>query len=77
MGRVESTLVTAFATNLRRYRESKSLSQEGLAARAGLDRTYVSSCERGCRNATLVTLERLAAALDISPTDLLEHRPPE
>jgi transcriptional regulator with XRE-family HTH domain len=42
---------------------SVGLSQEGLAAAAGLDRTYISSLERGKRNPTLITQERIAAAL--------------
>jgi transcriptional regulator with XRE-family HTH domain len=55
----------AFGQRLRRLRLARGLSQEQLAAVAGLDRTYVSSCEAGRRNATIRTIERLSAALDV------------
>jgi transcriptional regulator with XRE-family HTH domain len=60
-----------FGKRLRAFRTSKGLSQEALAAIAGLDRTYVSSCERGERNLTLLSLVKLAEALDIDPAELV------
>lgn len=66
-----SALVQAFARNLRALREARELSQEGLADKAGLDRTYVSSCERGERNVTLATVERFAGALGVGAEALL------
>lgn len=69
--RGSSRLVHDFARNLKTLREAQGLSQEALAGKAGLDRTYVSSCERGERNVTLVTLEKLSAALSVSPQSLL------
>lgn len=71
--RNDCRLVAAFARNLRKIRESKGLSQEDLADKAGLDRTYVSGCERGLRNATLATLEKLAGALGVHESDLIDH----
>ncbi|WP_308119007.1 helix-turn-helix domain-containing protein [Rhodococcus qingshengii] len=56
-------LPARFGLVVRRARISVGLSQEGLAAAAGLDRTYISSLERGKRNPTLITQERIAAAL--------------
>ncbi len=49
----------------------RNLSQEELADAAHLDRTYVSSCERGKRNIGLINIHRLAAALGVKPSDLL------
>ncbi|WP_184668706.1 helix-turn-helix transcriptional regulator [Rhodanobacter sp. A1T4] len=50
----------------RLLRESIDLSQEELAFRAGLDRTYVSGIERGRRNPSLKSMQRLAAELSQS-----------
>lgn len=47
------------------------ISQEELAQRAGLHRTYISDIERGARNPTLKTLSRLAVALEISASKLI------
>jgi transcriptional regulator with XRE-family HTH domain len=52
------------ARNLRRLRVMRGLSQEILAADAGIDRTYVSRLERGLENPTVGMLEQLADALD-------------
>lgn len=60
-----------FGRRLRQLRRARGLSQETLAERAGLDRTYVSSCERGRRNIGLLNIVRLAEALDIAPALLL------
>jgi transcriptional regulator with XRE-family HTH domain len=60
------------AKNLRRLRNSTGLSQEELADRAGLHRTYISSIERGERNVTLRTAFLLAKALGVEAADLLK-----
>lgn len=62
---------TAFGLRLRELRLRKGLSQEALAGEAGLDRTYVSSCERGKRNISLENIYRLAEALSVEPYQLL------
>lgn len=74
MGQPQSELVRIFAHNLRETRLRSRLSQEELALRAGLDRTYVSGCERGTRNPSLVSVEKLSSALEID-ADLLLRRP--
>jgi transcriptional regulator with XRE-family HTH domain len=62
-----------FATNLRREREARGLSQESLAHEAGLHRTYVGSVERGERNISIDNVERLAKALGVEPADLMRR----
>lgn len=61
----EHPLIEAFGAVLRSTRLEAHLSQEELAARANLDRTFVSMVERGTRKATLQTAKQLADALDI------------
>lgn len=63
----------AVGIRIRQLREQKGLSQEELGHRAGVDRTYVSSCERGRRNVSLLTLYRIAAALEVEPGALLSR----
>jgi transcriptional regulator with XRE-family HTH domain len=63
------------AKNLKRLRLAADLSQEDLAHRAEIDRTYVSSLERGRYSATVDMLERLAAVLGVKPADLLADSP--
>jgi transcriptional regulator with XRE-family HTH domain len=57
--------------NVRQYREKVGVSQEELAYRAGIDRTYVSGIERGIRNPTVLVLQDLASVLKVRPADLL------
>lgn len=59
------------AENLRRLRTEAGLSQEELADRAGLHRTYVSSVEGGHRNLTLENIFALAKALGTTPSALV------
>ena len=71
------TLRETFAANLRRYRKAVGLSQEELAHRAQIDRTYVSSLERCQYAATLDVIEKLAVELSIDPAELLTSSEPE
>ena len=63
------------AKNLRRMRQQKKLSQEELAHRAGLDRTYVSALERCVYAASIDVLDRLAEVLAVTPASLIEAEP--
>ena len=58
--------------NIRRLRKEKGLSQEGLAEVAEFHRTYVSQLERCVTNISIDGLERLAQALDVDITELLQ-----
>ncbi len=57
--------------SIKSIRESKSLTQEQLASKAGLYRTYIGQIERAEKNITLVNLEIIAKALDINIKELL------
>ena len=60
-----------FGRNLRAQRLKCQFTQEQLAEKADLDRTYISGLERGVRNPTITIVARLATALNVSPTALL------
>lgn len=68
-----SELRKTVAENVRRQRNGLALSQEALAAEAGLRRTYIGAIERAERNLSLDNLERLATALQVPPHALLQR----
>lgn len=59
------------AANIRRYRRKAGLSQEELAHRAGIDRTYISSLERCRYSASIDVLDRIASELGVDAAALL------
>ena len=61
-----------FGKNIRKYRKLQNISQEELAFRSNLHRTYISDIERGQRNVPLDNIDKLAKALNIKITKLLE-----
>jgi transcriptional regulator with XRE-family HTH domain len=63
---------TVMAGNLRRIRKAKGLSQEELAFECGVHRTYVSGVERAIRNPTITIVAKIADALDVPASALLE-----
>ena len=67
-----SELRTIVAANVRRQRARLALSQEALAAEAGLHRTYIGAIERAERNLSLDNIERLARALKVTAASLLQ-----
>lgn len=58
-------LVTVVADNIKKVRAEVGISQEELAERSGLHRTYIGGVERGERNITLESLEKIAKALNV------------
>ncbi len=70
---LDADIKLRFGQRLRELRQTRGLSQEELAFRAKLHRTYVSSAERGARNVALVNLEKLAKALDVDICDLVRR----
>ena len=69
---MEGDLQRAVGQSLRAYREAKGLSQEAFADVLGVHRTYMGGIERGERNLTLKSLERIADKLDLDPLVLLQ-----
>jgi transcriptional regulator with XRE-family HTH domain len=64
-------LLALFGEQLKNFRKERGISQEELAFRAGLDRTYISGLECGKRNPTLKILVKLAVSLNMKPSELL------
>ena len=58
---------------IRAYRTKAGFSQENLAEKAGLHSTYIGQLERGEKNATLESIEKVARALDVSLETLFMH----
>lgn len=63
----------SFGQRIRNLREHRGFSQEAFAAHSGIHRTYMGGIERGERNPTLTMIYRLARALEVPPSVLLEN----
>lgn len=63
-----------FGRKVKKFRLSKGLSQEAFAHKADLDRTYISSIEKGERNVSLVVIEKIAIALEIEISNLFDEK---
>lgn len=70
---MEGDLQHIVGRNIRRLRRQRGLSQEELADEIGVHRTFMGGVERGERNLTLQTLERLAHRLGVDPVSLLRE----
>ncbi|BBB31471.1 helix-turn-helix domain-containing protein [Neptunomonas japonica] len=68
---MDEQLLLCFGSHIKSIRISQQLSQEQLALKAGLDRTYISGIERGKRNVSLVNLVKLAKALNLPLSGLM------
>ncbi|WP_265214426.1 helix-turn-helix domain-containing protein [Herbaspirillum lusitanum] len=66
-----SPLVQSFGIGVRQLREAQGWSQERLAENSNLNRSYIGEIERGCAIASLVTVEKLAVALKLTPSALV------
>lgn len=64
-------ILVLFGRNVQNHRKAQGLSQEQLADRAGVHRTYIGMIERAEKNITLCNIERIANALDLSISDLV------
>jgi len=61
----KAALKDLFSNNVRKFRLKQKISQEELAFRAGVHRTYIGSVERGERNITINVMEKICIALNI------------
>lgn len=64
-------ILNAFGERVRKLRKEKGISQEELSFRADLHRTYIGMIERGEKNITLINIEKIAKALEISLDKLM------
>jgi transcriptional regulator with XRE-family HTH domain len=69
---MEGHLQKTVGRNLRAHREARGLSQEAFADVLGVHRTYMGGIERGERNLTLKSVERIAECIDVDPLTLLQ-----
>jgi len=61
-----------FGKRIRELRKERELSQIELAAKVGIDRSYIGFLERGERNPSLEMIAKIAEALDVTPDELLK-----
>jgi CheY-like chemotaxis protein/DNA-binding XRE family transcriptional regulator len=73
MIRQHSSIIAHFGASVRKLRFRLGISQEALAERAELHRTYIANIERGSRNVTLRSIDRLAKALEVTAPELLSQ----
>lgn len=70
--KTKKACLALFGESLRKLRSSAGYSQEALAERAEIDRSYLGAIERGENNVALINIVKIANALDIPPHQLLE-----
>jgi transcriptional regulator with XRE-family HTH domain len=63
-----------FATNLRRFRHARGMSQDDLAYAAEVSRSYLSQLEKGSYHVSLKIIGRLADVLEVEPAEFLRHQ---
>jgi len=72
---VEDDVLRELGDRIRKARQARGLTQEGLAIKAGVDRSYVGGVERGQRNVTFTMLCKLCAALQCDVAELTRGIP--
>lgn len=72
---IRSPAHAALGLGVRHYRDERGISQEELATRCGLHRTYIGGVERGERNLSYTNLLRIADALGVTAADLVSFGP--
>lgn len=65
-------ILKLFGEKVRYYRKKRGLSQEQLAFKAGVHRTYIGMIERAEKNITLINIQKIANALEVKISDLIE-----
>lgn len=70
---MKTKVLRQFGNRVKKLRKAKGWSQEELAKKAGLHRTYIGSIERSERNVSLINIERIAKSLGIEISDLLSR----
>tara|TARA_R110002012_G_C11673634_1_gene613374 strand:- start:6625 stop:6843 length:219 start_codon:yes stop_codon:yes gene_type:complete len=68
---IESEILNKFGERVRQLRKQKDISQEELAHRADLHRTYIGMIERAEKNITLLNIEKIANALEVKVSEIL------
>ena len=68
-----SDIIKALGQRIRNYRTAKSLSQEKLAELSGCHHTYIGQIERGEKNATIESIEKISTALNVPLSRLFEN----
>lgn len=64
-------VLTALGGAIRRSRRERGISQEELAHRSAIDRSYMSSIERGGQNPGIISIARIASAMEMTLTELM------
>jgi len=67
----DQNILNTFGENVRKYRRLLNISQEELAHRADLHRTYIGMIERAEKNITLINIQKIANALEVKIEDLI------
>jgi len=71
--RMKNDIKSRLGAAIRKRRNELGISQEKLAERAGLHRTYIADIERGARNVSIENIEKLAKALEISISEIFSE----